>query len=193
MPPSLLVDAFEIRVPQQACRARKRPLLLAGRSAGRAIHHFRPRFRLRTSVRSGKEGKLLTKTRLHRNPLASFGAAARDDRAPALGFHSRAKAVRFRAAAAVGLKCALGHETWLLLMRSKKLKQEKSINDGLAGGQTRAAGRGIPKSAGGGEKRDSGKGCGARAASEIFLEIAAMSTAFPASVFFCTTRAAVII
>ena len=52
---------------------------------------------------------LFPETRLYRYPLASFGAAARQDRPAAFSFHPLAKAVRLRAAATVRLERALGH------------------------------------------------------------------------------------
>jgi len=52
---------------------------------------------------------LFAEARLYRYPLASFGAAARQDRPPALSLHPLAKTVRLRAAATVGLERALRH------------------------------------------------------------------------------------
>ena len=72
---------------------------------------------------------LLTETRFHRDPLAALGAAARDYGLAALCLHTSTKSVRLRAMTPVGLKCALGHETSLLLVRSVALRQEKSINE----------------------------------------------------------------
>jgi hypothetical protein len=51
----------------------------------------------------------------YRNALAPFGAAAGKNRGPRLSFHTRQKAVRLRAMTAVGLECALGHNTALLI------------------------------------------------------------------------------
>jgi hypothetical protein len=39
----------------------------------------------------------------------------------------------------VGLECALGHETWLLLIPSRRLRQAESINDAAQTGQTTLA------------------------------------------------------
>jgi hypothetical protein len=52
---------------------------------------------------------LISVSGLYGNPLASFGATARKNRLPALGFHASAEAVLLGAAATVGLKRALGH------------------------------------------------------------------------------------
>jgi hypothetical protein len=53
---------------------------------------------------------LLTKSGFHGNSFAAFRAAAGDDRASALGFHTRSKTVRLRTMTTVRLECALGHE-----------------------------------------------------------------------------------
>jgi hypothetical protein len=49
-----------------------------------------------------------------RDTLAAGGAAAAQYRSSGFGFHARAEPVRFHAVAAIGLKCALGHENALL-------------------------------------------------------------------------------
>jgi len=46
--------------------------------------------------------------------LAADGAAAAENGCAGLGLHTRAEAVGFHALAAIGLKCALGHENALL-------------------------------------------------------------------------------
>jgi hypothetical protein len=70
---------------------------------------------LQTPAHSRKEGKLLTETRFYGDPLAAFGAPARDHGAAALGLHAGAKSVRLRTVTPVGLERALGHEKSLLL------------------------------------------------------------------------------
>ena len=71
-----------------------------------------------SSANSGKGEALLTEAGLHRHPLATLGAPARNHRAAGLGLHPRKKSVRLRAVTTVGLECALGHEKSLLLIRS---------------------------------------------------------------------------
>ena len=46
--------------------------------------------------------------------LASGGAPAAEHGGAGIGFHARPEAVRFRAVAAVGLKCSFGHNDPLL-------------------------------------------------------------------------------
>ena len=46
--------------------------------------------------------------------LASGGAAAAEHGSAGIGLHARPEAVRFRAVAAVGLKCSFGHSDPLL-------------------------------------------------------------------------------
>jgi hypothetical protein len=62
---------------------------------------------------------LLAETGLYRDALASLGAPARNHRASALGLHTRAKSVRLRAAATVGLECTLRHYETALLTGNK--------------------------------------------------------------------------
>jgi hypothetical protein len=52
---------------------------------------------------------LVAVTRAHGYALAARRAAAAEHGCARLGLHARAKAMRLHAAAAVGLKCALGH------------------------------------------------------------------------------------
>jgi len=52
---------------------------------------------------------LIAKASADRDTLASGGATAAEHCCAAFGFHARAKTVLLYAAAAVGLKCALGH------------------------------------------------------------------------------------
>jgi len=66
--------------------------------------------------------RLLAEARLHRDALASLGATPRNHRASALGFHTRPKSVRLRAATTVGLECALRHYETALLT-DKKLNE----------------------------------------------------------------------
>ena len=54
--------------------------------------------------------KLLSETWFHRDPLASLGAAARQNLLAAPGLHARAESVLLRSLAPVGLECTLGHE-----------------------------------------------------------------------------------
>jgi len=54
--------------------------------------------------------KLFPETGLHGYTLAALGATARNNRLPALGFHTRPKAMGFRAVAPVRLECTLRHE-----------------------------------------------------------------------------------
>jgi hypothetical protein len=85
------------------------------------------------ATNSGKGNRLLTETGLHRNSLASLGAPARDHRLAALGLHSGTKSVRLRAVTSVRLECALGHETYLLLIQLvgaiMAIGRMRSIND----------------------------------------------------------------
>jgi hypothetical protein len=50
----------------------------------------------------------------NRHTLPSDGAAAAQHGGASLGLHARAEPVRLHAVAAIGLKCALGHENTLL-------------------------------------------------------------------------------
>src|SRR5450755_4752587 len=83
---------------------------------GRALTAHHPNSGCRLPPTPEKERTLLTETRFHRDPLAALGAPARDYGATALGLHSSTKSVRLRAMTPVRLKCALGHETSLLLV-----------------------------------------------------------------------------
>jgi hypothetical protein len=85
------------------------------------------------AVNSGKGNRLLTEAGLHRHPLASLGPPARDHRLAALGLHPSSKSVRLRAVTSVRLECALGHETYLLLIQLvgaiMAIGRMRSIND----------------------------------------------------------------
>src|SRR5690349_21421339 len=75
---------------------------------------------------------LLAEAGLHRHPLAALRAPTRKHLGAALGFHTRAKTMLLRAFTPVGLECALGHETSLLLTGKIAMRQTKSINDARA-------------------------------------------------------------
>ena len=79
--------------------------------------------------------ELLAEARLHRHPLAALGAAAREHGLSALGLHPAAKAVFLRTPAAIRLKCALGHETSLLLLGKFPDRQTMSIKEARRGRQ----------------------------------------------------------
>jgi hypothetical protein len=74
-------------------------------------------------------GCLFAEAGLHRYPLATFGAPARQHCGSALGLHTRTESVLLRALTPVWLESALGHEKSLLLIRSMALRQTVSIND----------------------------------------------------------------
>jgi hypothetical protein len=76
---------------------------------------------------SQKALTLLPETRLDRYPLATFGAAAGKNRTSALGLHARPEAVSLRAVTTVGLECALGHESYLLLSFLIAIKGEAKV------------------------------------------------------------------
>jgi hypothetical protein len=88
----------------------------------------------------GKNGSLFAEAGLHRHPLATFGAPARQYRGSALGLHARTESVLLRALTPVRLESALGHEKWLLLIRSMAFRQTMSINDAGQTRQTRTTG-----------------------------------------------------
>src|ERR1700690_1232558 len=71
---------------------------------------------------------LFAETWFHRDPFAPLGAPAGNYLLAALGLHARAKSVCLRSLAPVGLECTLGHEKYLLLIRSTVLGQTVSIN-----------------------------------------------------------------
>jgi hypothetical protein len=71
---------------------------------------------------------LFAETWFHRDPFAPLGAPAGNYLLAALGLHARAKSVCLRSLAPVGLECTLGHEKYLLLIRSTVLGQTTSIN-----------------------------------------------------------------
>jgi hypothetical protein len=75
--------------------------------------------------------------------LAADGAAAAQYCCPGLGLHARAETVNFHASAAIGLKCALGHEDTLLFLNEilrldgkdqvyRRLRQEASAKSAQA-------------------------------------------------------------
>src|SRR5437660_1111553 len=72
---------------------------------------------------------LLAEAGLHRDPLATLRAPARQHRGSALSLHARSESVLLRALTPVRLESALGHEKWLLLIRSMAFRQTMSIND----------------------------------------------------------------
>jgi hypothetical protein len=63
--------------------------------------------------RTGRESVAMRGT--DGDALASGGAAAAEHGSAGIGLHARPEAVRFRAVAAVGLKCSFGHSDPLLL------------------------------------------------------------------------------
>lgn len=78
---------------------------------------------------TGRNGILFAEARLHRYPLATLGAPARQHCGSALGLHARTESVLLRALTPVWLESALGHEKSLLLIRSMAFGQTVSIND----------------------------------------------------------------
>jgi hypothetical protein len=58
--------------------------------------------------------RLVAETGAHGYTLAADGAAAAEDGCAGLGLHTRTETVSLHAFAAIGLKCALGHENALL-------------------------------------------------------------------------------
>src|SRR5262249_16758561 len=77
----------------------------------------------------GRRARLLAEAGLHRDPLTTLGAPARQHCGSALGLHARTESVLLRALTPVGLESALGHEKSLLLIRSMAYGQTVSIND----------------------------------------------------------------
>ena len=63
---------------------------------------------------SNRTAGLVAKTGADGDALAANGATAAQYRCACLGLHTRTEAVGFHALAAIGLKCALGHENALL-------------------------------------------------------------------------------
>jgi len=66
--------------------------------------------KIQIAVHAQKGNQLFPETGLHGYTLAALGATARDNRLPALGFHTRPKAMGLRAVAPVRLECTLRHE-----------------------------------------------------------------------------------
>jgi hypothetical protein len=146
MAPPLLVDPLEIGMPQQSPAARillpSLPLQIR-RSLGSKRAHGSLTIRLRMLCKSlrmttlwdprarpGREiDVLLAEAGLHRDPLATLRAPARQHRGSALGLHARSESVLLRALTPVRLESALGHEKSLLLIRSMAFRQTVSIND----------------------------------------------------------------
>jgi hypothetical protein len=65
-------------------------------------------------ARRGGKRELVAEAGADGHALAADGATAAENGCAGLGLHARAEAVGFHALAAVGLKCALGHENALL-------------------------------------------------------------------------------
>src|SRR6185312_6507147 len=86
-------------------------------------------------ARSMQRGPLLAVTGLYRNPLASFGATARQHRLPGFGLHPRAEPVGLAPPPAVWLKRALRHPGIALLLRNFCVRQTLSISNGSGSGQ----------------------------------------------------------
>ena len=145
MPPPQLVHTLEIGVTQQP------------RAAGKgAVAGWQPDTSVRFSRHTGSHSVskfpiaipdhwhisgcadalvratgLFAETWFHRDPLAPLGASAGNYLLAALGLHAHAKSVCLRSLAPVGLECTLGHEKYLLLIRSTVLGQTVSINHPL--------------------------------------------------------------
>jgi hypothetical protein len=66
----------------------------------------------------GEHGRrrLVAETGAHGYPFAANGTAAAEDGCAGLGLHTRTETVSLHAFAAIGLKCALGHENALLCL-----------------------------------------------------------------------------
>jgi hypothetical protein len=62
----------------------------------------------------GRESGLVAEASAHCNALATDRTAAAQYGCAGFGLHARPKSVRLHTVAAVGLKCALGHENALL-------------------------------------------------------------------------------
>src|ERR1700689_4959431 len=69
--------------------------------------------------RTGRESVAMRGT--DGDALASGGAPAAEHGGAGIGLHARPEAVRFRAMAAVGLKCTFGHRELLLLSKENLL------------------------------------------------------------------------
>jgi len=116
MPLAGAIYAIEIGVLQQT-RA-------LGKRFGRNFHGWRC-----GGWSKRLERRLLAEPRLHRDALPPLGAPAGKHRAAALRPHAHAKSVRLGAAAAVGLKCALGHRDSRLSAGKFRCEQTMSIKD----------------------------------------------------------------
>jgi hypothetical protein len=69
----------------------------------------------------GEGWELVAVARADSNAMAALGTAARQNGSSALSLHAAAKSVGLRAAAAIGLKCALRHGSALLKNLFNKL------------------------------------------------------------------------
>ncbi len=157
MPPPLLVDTLEVGMTQQARAAGKGTFPasrldtprhdLPGHSrmirfSRHTVSHSDSKFQIailqRTVNITGTTAGcadarvhatgLFAESWFHRDPFAPLGAPAGNYLLAALGLHARAKSVCLRSLAPVGLECTLGHEKYLLLIRSTVLGQAISIN-----------------------------------------------------------------
>jgi hypothetical protein len=66
------------------------------------------------SARKTERQALVAKAGTHGHTLTANSSTAAQNGRAALGLHTRAKTVRLHSFAAIGLKCALGHENALL-------------------------------------------------------------------------------
>ena len=85
---------------------------------------------------SARAAGLFSESWFYRDPFAPLSAPAGNYLLAALGLHALAKSVNFRSLAPVGLECTLGHEKYVLLIRSTVLGQTVSINHKGAQRQT---------------------------------------------------------
>jgi hypothetical protein len=65
-------------------------------------------------LKQNRRQTLVAEACAYRHTLAADGTTAAQHGCAALGLHTRAETVRLHASAAIGLKCALGHENALL-------------------------------------------------------------------------------
>ncbi len=72
-----------------------------------------------------KEGCLVAVSSAYGNALAALGTTARQYSSPGFGLHPRKESVRFCAVAAVRLKCALWHDSALLISLRKFVPEGK--------------------------------------------------------------------
>ena len=153
MPPPLLVHAFEIGVTQQPRIAGKgaaprhhsprhgNMIRFSRHTGSHSDSNSRSLFPIsndecRSSVRNSGFTRthrpaslgLIAESWFYRDPFAPLGAPAGNYFLAALGLHALAKSVCLRSLAPVGLECTLGHEKYVLLIRSTVLGQTISIN-----------------------------------------------------------------